>query len=224
MIVNYTEITKLVIFSKLEDEDIRMDSTIEDIYLALTAITLLKDITFTCAICRGSYSLYKQRERARVCFIFILAWTVIPATYTVFLFQDLDSIPLICPRIYHYKSQILNQACMIRMLDFLLMWSYTALFYLTVLLEIIRYLFNHNSDDDLEDGQNEPKRSYRTLFSISDMSTHSENNVSSDKNVTPNNGHHSHHSSCSTTSNSPLSRPKPTYKNSLFSPPSHEQN
>ncbi|CAG8484995.1 30206_t:CDS:2 [Racocetra persica] len=207
------EIAKLVIFSQVDDKDmIRTDSTADNIYLALTAITLLKD---------RSYDLYNPRERARICFLFMLAWIAIPATYTVFLFQDLGSIPLICPQeAYHYKSKILNQACKIRMQSFLIMWSYTALYCLTVLIEIVRYLLhrNSNSKGDLENGKKEQRRSYHPLFSMSDTSTNSENSVSRDINLTSNN---SHLSSCSTTSKSPLSRPKPTH-NSLFSPPSHE--
>ncbi|CAG8449330.1 23535_t:CDS:2 [Dentiscutata erythropus] len=185
------EILKYIVFNEIEREDIPMNSTIENIYIALTAVTLLKD-----------------------------------ATYTIFLLQDLGRVPLLCPQTYHYKSKTLNHACLIRMISFFLMWSYTGIFGLSILVEITQqYSCNHKSDNDLENLDYSEKvqgRSFRPLSSTSEMPTLSENNVS--RNETSVNGSHSrsYNGVISKNQFSPLFRQKPTYRNSIFSPPSHE--
>ncbi|KAF0359309.1 hypothetical protein F8M41_014370 [Gigaspora margarita] len=220
------EILKYLISSKIDHEDIPMNLTIVNIYLALTVVTLLKDVTFTCAIFRGAYNLYKPLERTMICLFFMLAWIVIPVIYTIILFRDLGKIPLLCPKTYNDMSKILNQACMIRIISFILMWSYTGIFGLSILFEITQeYSCHRNIDHDLEYEEKEQGIPFRPLSSTSEMQTR---NGSKSKNEIPINeisinGSHNRSSNVpmSKSQPSPLSRPKPTHKN-IFSPPSHE--
>ncbi|CAG8568494.1 25538_t:CDS:1 [Gigaspora margarita] len=123
-------------------------------------------------------------------------------------------------------SKILNQACMIRIISFILMWSYTGIFGLSILFEITQeYSCHRNIDHDLEYEEKEQGIPFRPLSSTSEMQTR---NGSKSKNEIPINeisinGSHNRSSNVpmSKSQPSPLSRPKPTHKN-IFSPPSHE--
>ena len=106
------------------------------------------------------------------------------------------------------------------------MWSYTGIFGLSILVEITQeYSCHRKIDNDLEDlnySEKEQGKSFRQLSSTSEMPTLSENNVS--RNEMSVNVSHSRNYNGAMSKNQflPLFRQKPTYRNSIFSPPSHE--
>ncbi|CAG8524241.1 14374_t:CDS:1 [Dentiscutata heterogama] len=106
------------------------------------------------------------------------------------------------------------------------MWSYTGIFCLSILVEITKeYSCYRKIDNDLEDlnySEKEQERSFRQLSSTSETPTFSENNVS--RNEISINGSHNRNYNEAMSKNqfSPLFRQKPTYRSSIFSPPSHE--
>ncbi|CAG8588755.1 13862_t:CDS:1 [Gigaspora rosea] len=109
------------------------------------------------------------------------------------------------------------------------MWSYTGIFGLSILFEITQeYSCHRNIDHDLEYAEKEQGSPFRPLSSTSEKQTRFKNNGSKSKNETSINeisinGSHNRSSNVSMSKSqpSPLSRPKPTYRN-IFSPPSHE--
>ncbi|CAG8746317.1 15691_t:CDS:2, partial [Acaulospora morrowiae] len=151
-------------------------------YLALTVATLLKDVTMSCAIFRGSYDLLRPREQIKSHIYFFIAWIVIPVLYARYLLGSLGSIPLMCladPG--SYSKQQLGVACTIRKFGFLLMISYAGIFGFSVLIVIMGIIrccgfgFSEKSFRPLvklpEESFKEDKKPQQTLHPQADVKT-----------------------------------------------------
>ncbi|CAI2168487.1 3294_t:CDS:2 [Funneliformis geosporum] len=110
---------------------------IEYVYLALLIGTLLKDVTFTCAMFRGSMNVLNPRKQIISHVLLLIAWMVISGLYTKFELNQSEKLPLMCPSDFDYEQPEYMTACKLRRLSIIMMWSYAGTFGLSVILNML---------------------------------------------------------------------------------------
>ncbi|CAG8521208.1 8918_t:CDS:2 [Funneliformis caledonium] len=127
---------------------------LEYAYLGLIMGTLLKDVTFTCAMLRGSMNVLHPRKQIIIHSLLLIVWMVITGLYTKFELNQ--KLPLMCPSDFDYEKPEFMTACKFRRLSMIMMWSYAGAFGLSVLSVWI--CFKNMSEDYDEPNSSSPPR------------------------------------------------------------------
>ncbi|RGB38611.1 hypothetical protein C1646_526774 [Rhizophagus diaphanus] len=144
------EVSKLLLFNLTKQELTLQNEIIEIIYLIVMTIfpigliaTALKNL------CCNMGGLMSHLKEQLCCLPFLIL--IIASIYTHLTSQDMTPIPSTCPSNYPYKLSLTRVACFIRLINLIIMWTFTTLLFILTIVDCFGYFpTNRGRDNTIE--------------------------------------------------------------------------
>ncbi|RIB20949.1 hypothetical protein C2G38_2079491 [Gigaspora rosea] len=72
---------------------------------------------------------------------YVIAWLIVPSTYTAYTVNEMGNIPFTCPDSYNYTLPLLHTTCQIRATNLIFIWAYPTFL-------VFSAIFLANDDND----------------------------------------------------------------------------
>ncbi|CAB4382537.1 uncharacterized protein OCT59_007988 [Rhizophagus irregularis] len=141
------EVSKLLLFNLTKQELTLQNEIIEIIYLiAMTIFPIGLIATALKNLCCNMGGLMSHLKEQLCCLPFLIL--IIASIYTHLTSQDMTPIPSTCPSNYPYKLSLTRVACFIRLINLIIMWTFTTLLFILTIVDCFGYFPTNNRGRD----------------------------------------------------------------------------
>ncbi|RIA85655.1 hypothetical protein C1645_781386 [Glomus cerebriforme] len=143
------EITKIILFKLANNEIIYKNYIIEYIYFVMM-ITFPLGLLFSAIRnrCCNMKGLLNYIREQLFCIPFLIL--IVSIIYTQMTSHEIKPIPDSCPSSYPYKLSITRTACIIRLINFIIMWTFTSLLVILSIVDCFGYFPRKEKDKTID--------------------------------------------------------------------------